>query len=223
MIFRYLFMGSFALNLMDFEGVDDWSVDSHIYWNIAWLKYYVTCGTYRFLLEYSLGRDAGFTRLPFSANFTSVDRDFFLKECLLFAKWMLIGTSSSPLSEFSQPLESSRGYGSAWNSLYSPLLTSSQDRDNVFLSSPPPTLPVYRAFYCSRRSSWEAAQRRQTSIHKNNIFRVPLITTLGAPCTQARGDGRKILVLVVGIAGETGDRVQGFNEVARHENYSPFD
>ncbi|XP_076755385.1 uncharacterized protein LOC143426099 [Xylocopa sonorina] len=37
-----------------------------------------------------------------------------------------------------------------------------------------------------RRSSWDATQRRQTAIHKNNIFRIPLITTLGAACTQPR-------------------------------------
>lgn len=58
------------------------------------------------------------------------------------------------------------------------------DRNNVLLSSPTPTLSIYRAFYCFRRSSWEAVHQRQTTIHKNNIFRVPLITTLGAACTQ---------------------------------------
>lgn len=88
------------------------------------------------------------------------------------------------------------------------------DRNNVLLSSPTPMVSVYRAFHRFRRSSWEAAQRRQTAIRKNNIFRVRLITTLEAACTQARGDDGKTSFQPV----EKLSPLSGVNEVASCEN-----
>ncbi|XP_076656474.1 uncharacterized protein LOC143361099 [Halictus rubicundus] len=58
--------------------------------------------------------------------------------------------------------------------------------------------PVVPRSRLLRRSSWEAAQRAQTSIRKNNIFRAPLITTLretvekhGAPLVEVSGTGQR--------------------------------